>query len=137
MSQHKTLWAARIFIGIVTFFNLECAVAFLSNPGSFAPAYELTGAVGHAMIRAMGLLFVMWNVPYVFALINPLRHNVSLIEAVVMQAVGVIGETILLLTLPGSHPVLADSVLRFIIFDGAGLILLLIALLITKRVKPE
>ena len=129
------LWLSRFLILVVTFLNLECAISFLVNPGSYAPAYELTGDVGSAMIRSLGLLFVMWNVPYVVALIHPVKHRLSLIEAVIMQGIGVIGETILLLAIPGSHPTLTASVIRFIAFDGGGLVLLMIALFLTLRQK--
>ncbi len=129
------LWLSRFLILVVTFLNLECAISFLVNPGSYAPAYELTGDVGNAMIQSLGLLFVMWNVPYVVALIHPLKHRLSLIEAVIMQGIGVIGETILLFSIPGSHPILTASVIRFIIFDGGGLVLLSIALFLALRQK--
>ncbi len=105
------------------------------RPADYAPGFELSGVPGSAVIQGMGLLFLMWNIPYLFALVNPLKHFVSLIEAVIMQAVGVVGETILLLVLKGEHPLIKASVLRFILFDGAGLILLIIALLLVLRVK--
>ena len=89
------------------------------------------------MIRGFGLLFVMWNVPYVIALINPVKYRVSLIEAVVMQFIGAAGETAILLTLPGNYPVLTGSVTRFIIFDGAGFVVLLAALLLVLRRSKE
>lgn len=135
MKEKTTIWIARVLIGIVTFLNLQCALLFLIHPHDYAGGFELIGVVGAAMIRAMGLLFVMWNVPYIVALLHPLRHRLSLIEAVIMQGIGAIGETILLLTLPGDHPVLSGSVVRFIIFDGAGFFLLLIALLICTSRK--
>lgn len=126
---------ARVMIGLVTFFNLQCAFYFMFRPADYAPGFELSGVPGSAVIQGMGLLFLMWNIPYLFALVNPLKHFVSLIEAVIMQAVGVVGETILLLVLKGEHPLIKASVLRFILFDGAGLILLIIALLLVLRVK--
>jgi hypothetical protein len=130
MKTNLKLWLARLLIFTVTFLNLQCALAFLIEPVSYAPSFELTGAIGNAMIQSMGLLFIMWNVPYVIAIIHPVKFRVSLIEAVVMQGIGVIGETFLLLGIPGSHPVLSSSVVRFIAFDGGGLLLLLAALLL-------
>jgi hypothetical protein len=135
MRQSITLWTSRILIGIVTFFNLQCAFLFLFRAADYTPGFELSGAVGNAMVQGMGLLFVMWNVPYVVALIHPLNQRISLIEAVIMQGIGVVGETLLLLTLPEVHPVLASSVTRFIIFDGSGFILLFVALLLIQRNK--
>ncbi len=140
MKKSKSkLWLIRLLIGIVTFLNLQSAVYFLFRPADFVPSFELTGEPGRAIIQGMGLLFVMWNVPYVVALLNPSRHFVSLIEAVVMQAVGVFGETILLLFLKGEHPLIEASVLRFILFDGGGLVLLLMAffLIIVERKRKK
>lgn len=127
--------AARVLIGLVTFFNLQCALYFLFRPADYAPGFELSGVPGSSIIQGMGLLFLMWNIPYLFALANPFRFFVSLIEAVIMQAVGVIGETILLLVLKGEHPLIKASVLRFIFFDGIGLVLLVIALMLVLRYK--
>jgi hypothetical protein len=126
---------ARVLIGLVTFFNLQCAFYFILRPADYAPGFELTGVPGGAVIQGMGVLFLMWNIPYLFALVNPLKFSVSLIEAVIMQAVGVFGETIILLALKGEHPLIKASVLRFILFDGAGLVLLSIALVLIQRFK--
>lgn len=129
-------WLARGLIGIVFFFNVECALAFLIAPQSYAPAFELGGAAGEGMVRGMGILFLMWNVPYAVALWNPVSHRRSLLEAVAMQAIGVVGETILLLTFPEGHAAVRDSVMRFILFDGVGLILLGAAAIFLK-INPE
>ena len=42
-----------------------------------------------------------------------------------MQAIGLIGETVLLVLLPTGHATLNSTVQRFILFDGIGLLLLL------------
>ncbi len=124
--------AARVLIGLVLGFNLQCALVFLFNPAGYAPAFELSGAAGNAMIQGVGLLFVMWNVPYVVAFSHPLMRRVALIEAVVMQAVGFLGEGALLLGYPG-QVVLRASVTRFMWFDGAGLLMLLAACVLLRR----
>jgi hypothetical protein len=123
----RMVWIARILIGIVTFFNLQAAIQFMLQPEFYAAGFEIGGSPGEAMIRGVGLLFLMWNIPYIVALIHPFRHFVSLCEAVVMQAIGLAGESVILLTLAGEHPQITSSVTRFIIFDGSGLLLLLIA----------
>jgi hypothetical protein len=119
------LWAARLLIAVVVAWNLECALVFLLNPAEFAPGFELTGIPGSAAVRGFAVLFVMWNIPYLVALWHPLRQRVSLREALVMQAVGVIGESFILFSLPGGHPLLSASLLRFIIFDTAGVFCLI------------
>jgi hypothetical protein len=121
---------ARLCIGLVFFFNVECAILFLVSPQFYAPSFELAGAAGEGMLRGMGILFLMWNVPYAVALWKPVHFKVSLIEAMVMQVIGAAGETLLLVTLPGFHPVLRASVTRFIVFDAGGVVLLAAAWLI-------
>jgi hypothetical protein len=123
---HKDpLWLARLSIGLVTLLNLQCALVFILWPQSYAPGFELSGVSGAGMLRGMGILFVMWNVPYLVALWHPAHHRLSLYEAMTMQAVGVVGESLILFTLPVGHPILGASLARFIFFDGGGLILLL------------
>jgi hypothetical protein len=130
-------WVAQVLIGIVVFFNLDAAFSFMLHPDLYAPGFEISGIPGRAVTQGMGLLFLMWNVPYLFALVKPVRNFTSLIEAVLMQAIGVIGETILLLNLPGSHPLITTTTERFIIFDGGGLVLLIIALVIARKIRSS
>jgi hypothetical protein len=121
------LWAGRVLIGAVILWNVQCAIAFLAAPATYAPGFELVGPAGEAMVRGMGVLFLMWNVPYFVAFVHPVRHRTSLYEAVAMQAIGLIGESLILWTLDGAHPVVSSTLLRFIAFDGAGLLALLAA----------
>ena len=121
------LWAARLLIAVVVVWNLQCALVFLLTPGVFAPGFELTGVPGEAALRGIAVLFVMWNIPYLLALWHPHRHRISLWEALAMQAVGVIGESVILFTLPAGHATLHSSLLRFIIFDFSGVVALGIA----------
>ena len=125
--QVRRIWLARLLIGMVFFFNVQCAAAFLVSPGSYAPAFELAGAPGEGMVRGLGVLFLMWNVPYAVALWHPVRHFVSLTEAVGMQAIGVVGETLIWIGLPAVHALARGAVLRFMVFDASGLILLIVA----------
>jgi len=123
----------RILIGLVFLANIQCALVFLINPSPYIFGFGLDGAAGEQIVRALGLLFVMWNVPYAFALANPIKHRVSLIEAVIMQALGLIGEAgILLIGGPYSLPI-ENTLTRFILFDGIGLVFLLIALWLVRK----
>jgi hypothetical protein len=126
------LWLGRVLIGLVFFWNIQCAIAFLVAPATFAPGFELSGPAGDAIVRGVGVLFLMWNVPYAVALWHPIRHRVSLYEALAMQAIGLVGESLILWSLGGGHPVAAGSVQRFIVFDGAGLALLALAAWVTR-----
>jgi len=129
------VWVSRLLIATVTLMNLQAAFLFLLRPGDFAYGFEMTGTEGEAMMRGMGLLFLMWNIPYIFATIHPSRNFVSLVEAVIMQFIGVTGETLILLGLPGEHPLIEASVTRFILFDGSGFVFLIIALLLAVMAR--
>ena len=126
---------ARILIGLVFLVNIQCAGLFIFDPSSYTIGFGLEGAAGEQTVRAFGLLFVMWNVPYAFALANPIKHRISLIESVSMQAIGLIGETSILLV-GGPYPSPIESTLkRFILFDGVGLVFLLIAVWFAGKKK--
>jgi hypothetical protein len=118
---------SRLLIGVVLFWNIQCAVVFLLWPDRFAPGFELSGVPGEAAVRGMGVLFLMWNVPYAVALWHPLRYRISLYEAAAMQALGLLGESILYFSLPVGFTALRSSISRFILFDALGLIALLLA----------
>jgi hypothetical protein len=131
-------WIARLLIGIVTAWNLQAAFLFIFTPSGFVRAYELSGTAGEAAIRGFGVLFLMWNVPYLFAVKDPIRYQLALTFALLTQFIGLIGETYIYFTLPADHAMLGGSILRFIIFDGAGLALLAIAWSISRaRIKNQ
>jgi hypothetical protein len=130
------LWISRILIGLVLLDNLQAAVFFIIKPDGFAAAFDLAGPAGMAAMRSIGILFLMWCVPYTFAAVHPIRFRISLIEACLMQAIGILGESFLVGNLPAELVNTPSSLGRFIIFDAAGLILLLIALGLTARILP-
>jgi hypothetical protein len=121
------LLVARILIGIVLFLNLQCALVFIGMPDSYAQGFGLSGESGNVMVQALGVLFVMWNVPYAVALLHPQKHRLSLLESVVMQSIGLAGEASLLIFSPGISAEMNRSITRFIFFDSLGLVLLLLA----------
>jgi hypothetical protein len=137
MRKKTRLWIGRLLIGIVLFINLQSAVTFLSKPEVYAPLYELSGTVGRVTIQGFGVLFLMWNVPYAVAVIQPSKFRISLYEAVAMQGIGLIGESIIIWRLPPEHAILTKSIFRFIIFDGVGLVALLFATLITHKIRGQ
>jgi hypothetical protein len=133
MSDKARLWLSRFLIAIVTGWNLQAALAFILWPERFMHGFELTGVPGAAAVRGTGILFAMWNVPYLVALWNPVKYRLVLGIVIMMQLVGLIGESFILFTLPDGHALLSTSITRFIIFDGGGLILLLAAFWILNR----
>lgn len=131
------LWLARLLVAIVAGWNLQCAAVFLLRPQDYAPGFELDGVPGAAAVRGMAVLFVMWNVPYLAALWQPQKYRLALILAVIMQAVGLAGESFILSTLPGEFLSLRGAIWRFIWFDAAGLPLLLAAWWLVKGMKND
>jgi hypothetical protein len=115
--------------------NLQAAIQFIITPEKFSPAFDMFGPAGLVAMISIGILFLMWCVPYVFAAVHPIRYRISLIEACIMQSVGLVGEAILLWNLPSGLDMTPASIQRFIIFDGVGLILLLTALYLTIHMK--
>ena len=124
---------ARGLIGVVIFFNLQAALVFLLWPQNYISAFELEGVIGEAMLRGFGVLFLMWNVPYAVALWNPIRYRISLYEALVMQTIGLVGESMIYATLPEIHSLVRGSIMRFIVFDTLGLMLLISAAVLTRK----
>jgi hypothetical protein len=120
---------AQISILIVTAWNLQAALAFMLQPANYAPGFMLTGIPGAAAVRGVGILLLMWNVPYLVALWDPPKYFLALKLAVVMQLVGLLGESYILSTLTVGYATLSASITRFIAFDGVGLVFLLVAFL--------
>ena len=118
------LWLVRILVGLVAGWNLQAALIFMFRPDAYLAGFELNGLPGETALRGVGVLFLMWIVPYLVALWNPIEYRLVLYIALVMQFIGVVGEALILLGLPSEHTVLRTSLLRFIAFDGTGLILL-------------
>lgn len=116
------LWISRLVVGIVFFFNVTCALAFVTKPDQYTAAFEVSGVPGRVLVRGIGMLFLMWNVTYPLVLARPDRHRTLFAVILVQQAIGLVGETWMWLTLPPGHAALWITGLRFIFFDGAGLV---------------
>lgn len=136
--QNKIRIFASVLIGIVFIINIQAGIDFYFNPEKYTAAYELSGIPGDISVAGVGLLFLMWNVPYAFALWNPVKNRISLVQSTIMQLLGVIGETALLFRFSAQDfPYLASSIKRFVYFDSAGLILLFIAVFVVYRLKKN
>jgi hypothetical protein len=128
-----TLWLARVLIALVAAWNLQAALVFILWPERFAPGFELSSVPGAAAVRGTGVLFVMWNVPYLVALWHPRKYRIALGMALAMQFIGLVGESLILISLPNGHALLHASILRFIVFDGGGLLLLAMAFWLVQK----
>jgi hypothetical protein len=135
---NKRIWLTRFLIALVTTWNLQAALVFILWPERFAPGFELTGVPGAAAVRGTGILFLMWNVPYLVALWHPRKYHLALGLALAMQFIGLVGESLILVTLPKGHALLHRSITRFIAFDASGLALLAVAFwLLNRNGKPK
>ena len=131
------IWSARLLVLIVFFININCAFSFIFSPQDYIASYELAGAPGLAALQGIGVTFLMWNATYPPVIIHPDRHRVLFIVVLAQQVIGLIGESIILLTLPEGHELLVESIMRFIAFDAGGLILLLAAFFLSRRSKEN
>ena len=132
------LWVSRFLIALVAAWNLQAALVFTLWPERFVPGFELTGVPGAAAVRGTGILFLMWNVPYLVALWHPRKYRLALILALAMQSIGLVGESLILVTLPQGYTLLRSSITRFIAFDASGLALLAMAFwVLSRNGKPK
>lgn len=118
---------------VVFFWNVLCALQFVVAPQDYMGAYGLSGVEGAAALRGLGIAFLMWNATYPAFIINPQRFRVLGWVVLAQQIIGLGGESLIFFTLPGFTSVLAGSILRFMVFDAAGLILIAVALGLTKK----
>jgi len=127
MDHHRaTLWLARLALAVVFFFNVSCALAFIARPEAYAPGFEVSGVAGEALVRGMGILFLMWNVTYPLTIWHPWRYRRLFLIVIVQQAIGLAGETWMLLALPPGHTALTATGYRFVAFDGGGFVAMLV-----------
>lgn len=133
--NEKRTWVARLLVAGVLFVNVQCAAQFIIWPDAYVAAYQLEGASAKAIVRSFGICFLMWNATYPPVVAQPERHRVLFGVAIAQQAIGLVGETLLFLTLEPGLETLASSILRFIAFDATGLILLVIAFIITRETQ--
>jgi hypothetical protein len=132
-----TLWTARGALGLVLTWNLQAALAFIVAPDAHAPGFEVEGVPGQVVVRGFGILFLMWNVPYMAALVHPMRQIVPFACAVVAQLIGLAGETWMFFTLSPGHETLRATGLRFIAFDGAGFFLLAVTFALVLHLRQS
>ncbi|MDR0308679.1 MAG: hypothetical protein LBH87_01970 [Coriobacteriales bacterium] len=127
------VWAARILVFVVFAINVYCALLFVFFPEGSMAAYELTGASGRVALQGIGVVFMMWNCTYPLVILNPQKYRALFTIVIAQQIVGLIGESLILIHLPDGHALLAQGILRFIIFDSAGLVGLITAFLLSRK----
>lgn len=133
MTDDGRRWLARATLVAVLLANLSAAIPYVARPADYVAAYELAGAPGEVVVRGLGILFLMWAVPFIPAILQPVRNRVAFTCVLAMQVIGLAGESLMMATLPPGHEALSATGWRFIAFDGAGLVLLSLGYLITQR----
>ena len=133
MTDDGRRWVARAALIAVLLANLSAAIPHVVRPADYVTAYELAGAPGEVMVRGLGILFLMWAVPFIPAILQPMRNRVAFTCVLAMQVIGLAGESLMMATLPPGHDALSATGWRFIAFDGAGLVLLSLGYLVTHR----
>ncbi|MFA9402494.1 MAG: hypothetical protein ACERKY_05455 [Anaerolineales bacterium] len=133
----RTLWLARITVGAVFLMNVSCALAFILQPELYSPGFEVAGVPGRIYVQGLGILFLMWNATYPLVIFHPIRYRALFVVVLIQQAIGFAGETWLWLTLPAGHSPLRATGLRFIIFDGIGLITMAGAYWLLRKSKTS
>ena len=134
--SRSTEWLVRLAVAAVLAVNLDCAFSFIVRPDRYAGGFELTGIPGEVAVRGLGIAFLMWNATYPLVVWQPRRYRTLFGVVLAQQAIGLIGESWLLLTIPAGHEALAGSITRFIAFDGVGLVLMLGAYVLLRAATP-
>ncbi|MBN1231652.1 MAG: hypothetical protein JXA19_07320 [Anaerolineales bacterium] len=124
---------ARILILILLVINLQVAFAYFLHPADYTFSFELTGTPGIAVVQGYGVLFIMWNIPAILAILHPQRHRSALIAAILMQVVGLVGELFILVSIPEGYPIARATIHRFVFFDSTGVVLLLFAFFLSRN----
>lgn len=129
----SAVWVIRIVFTIVFLWNVLCAIQFILFPADYAGSYQLSGTEGEVALRGLGVAFLMWNATYPAYIARPDRFPVLGAVIVAQQVIGLVGESLILASLPEGYALLASSIQRFIAFDGAGLLLMIAALAFKKK----
>ena len=126
-------WIARVLVALVFAINVQCALQFILWPEAYTAAYQVEGASAEVMVRTVGICFLMWNATYPPVIARPDRYRVLFGVVLAQQAIGLVGESLLLIGLQPGLEVLASSIARFVAFDAAGLVLLVIAFVLSRK----
>lgn len=123
----RAVLITRVAFSAVFLINMQCALQFIMAPGVYAPAYELDGIPGNAAIQGIGVAFLMWNATYPFFIARPMKYRILGIIILIQQIIGLLGESAILILLPPGYEILSASITRFIVFDLAGALIMLVS----------
>lgn len=126
-------WSVRGAVGLVFVVNVACALDFILKPELYVGGFELSGAPGEIAVQGFGILFLMWNATYPPVIVRPDAHRTLFAVILAQQVIGLVGESWLFLTLPPEYTLLHATGLRFILFDGLGLLFLSAAYVLSGK----
>jgi hypothetical protein len=132
-NHNPAVWAARLAVGLVFLVNAACALAFIVQPERYTWGFELSGVPGRVAVQGFGILFLMWNATYPPVIYRPQAYPSLFAILLIQQVIGLVGESWLLLQLPPGHADLRATGMRFILFDGFGLLIMGAAFLLLLR----
>ena len=132
-TSHGKVWGARALILSVFIANLSAAIPFILQPERFAAGFEMSGIAGEVSVRGMGILFLMWNATFPPVILRPDRYRVLFSVMLAQQIIGLLGETMMWVSIPAGFATLQATGLRFILFDGVGLALLISAFILSRK----
>lgn len=121
--------AVRLAYLVVFCWNVACALQFVLDPESYVAGFELSGVEGRVAVQGLGVAFLMWNATYPAVIASPRRFRSLSVVVVVQQAIGLVGESWIMASLPAGHAALVASIQRFIVFDAVGLAIMLATLI--------
>lgn len=121
--------AVRLAYLVVFCWNVVCALQFVLDPESYVAGFELSGVEGRVAVQGLGVAFLMWNATYPAVIASPRRFRSLSVVVVVQQAIGLVGESWIMASLPAGHAALVASIQRFIVFDTVGLAIMLATLI--------
>jgi hypothetical protein len=134
MSVRKAAWLARIAVLIVFILNVMCAIQFIADPMRNAAAYGLPATQeSAAMVAGLGVAFLMWNVTYPAVICSPRRFRALYVVVLIQQLVGLVGESFIwwrLIDAGLGSGLMAAGIMRFVVFDAGGLIIMLAAFIV-------
>lgn len=118
-------WACRVCFALVFAMNAQCAFSYIFMPESFVGGFQLSGVEGAVAVQGIGVAFLMWNATYPAFIVFPQRFRALGAIILFQQAIGLVGESMIYLSLPEfGYAQLAHSIARFIVFDTIGLVLM-------------
>ena len=129
------LWFARLLVLAVFICNMQCVYVFMLHPEDAVAAYQLAGLGAVPVARSIGISFLLWNCTYPLAIYKPDRYRTVFGIVVFQQAIALILEIWLLLTLGPEQQMLSHAIIKFIRFDAPGIVFLSLAFYLARPSK--